>query len=52
VPDNIENIRYIARFLWGVGQDLHDVVTKSENQNIILPLTVLSRLESLRTPHG
>jgi type I restriction enzyme M protein len=45
VPDNTENIRRIASFLWAVAQDLHGAVAKSENQNIILPLTVLRRLD-------
>jgi type I restriction enzyme M protein len=50
VPDNIENIRRIASFLWEVAQDLHGAVAKSENQNIILPLTVLRRLDYALAP--
>jgi len=50
VPDNIENIRRIASFLWEVAQDLHGAVAKSENQNIILPLTVLRRLDYALSP--
>ena len=45
MPDNIDNIRRISSFLWEVAQDLHGAVAKSENQNIILPLTVLRRLD-------
>lgn len=50
MPDNIENIRRIASFLWEVAQDLHGAVAKSENQNIILPLTVLRRLDYALAP--
>jgi len=50
VPDNSENIRRIASFLWEVAQDLHGAVAKSENQNIILPLTVLRRLDYALAP--
>jgi type I restriction enzyme M protein len=50
VPDNTENIRRIASFLWEVAQDLHGAVAKSENQNIILPLTVLRRLDYALAP--
>jgi type I restriction-modification system DNA methylase subunit len=45
VSDIIENIRRISSFPWEVAQDLHDAVATSENQNIILPLTVLRRLD-------
>ena len=50
MPDNSENIRRIASFLWEVAQDLHGAVAKSENQNIILPLTVLRRLDYALAP--
>ena len=50
MPDNPENIRRIASFLWEVAQDLHGAVAKSENQNIILPLTVLRRLDYALAP--
>lgn len=50
MSDNPENIRRIASFLWEVAQDLHGAVAKSENQNIILPLTVLRRLDYALAP--
>ena len=50
MPDNLDNIRRIASFLWDVAQDLHGAVAKSENQNIILPLVVLRRLDYALAP--
>jgi type I restriction enzyme M protein len=50
VSDNSENLRRIASFLWEVAQDLHGAVAKSENQNIILPLVVLRRLDNALAP--
>ncbi len=50
MPDNTENIRRITRCLWKVAQDLHGAVAKSENQNIILPLTVPRHLDYALAP--
>jgi len=38
-------INQIVAFLWSIAELLRDACKKSENQNFILPFTVLRRLD-------
>ena len=49
MPEN-PNISKIISFLWDIAEDLRGAVPKSENQNVILPLVVLRRLDYALAP--
>ena len=45
MPDDNIKINNIVSFLWKIAELLRDACKKSENQNFILPFTVLRRLD-------
>jgi len=49
MPDN--NVSWIANFIWGIADDvLRDVNVRGKYRDVILPMTVIRRLDALLEP--
>ena len=48
---NHSQLSWIANFIWGIADDvLRDLYVRGKYRDVILPMTVLRRLESLLEP--
>jgi type I restriction enzyme M protein len=49
--DSPANLTWIANYIWGIADDvLRDLYVRGRYRDIILPITVLRRLDALNEP--